>query len=170
MKKRMLIIGVLISLVLVSIVVNKGINRSLKCTRSEELIEGINSEEELRINIKKEEIKRIELKREIKLNEFYDEYETYYDSIEDILIKAYEYLDKDLKIERKEKKLEVKIDTKEKGINLNNLKIKYNGEDKTTLRYDAVTNLGDVSSIKVKENKTKKGLKEELKRLGYTCK
>ena len=61
----------------------------------------------------------------------------------------------------------VNIDTKNKGIVLNNLSIKYNGDDKTTLRYDVVTDLKDTSSINIGDKISKGKLKDKLNKYGY---
>ena len=61
----------------------------------------------------------------------------------------------------------VNIDTRDKGIVLNNLSIKYNGDDKTTLRYDVIMDLDDESAVKVGDAISKTELKEKLKKWGY---
>lgn len=169
MKKRNILIGSVVLIILL-VIIFRSINKPITCTRSEELIDGITTSEKLKVSIKKEKIKKINLNKEIILDDFYDEYGTYYDSIEDILSKSYEYLNADKSIKKEDKKIKVEINTKEKGIVLNNISIKYNGEDKTTLRYDGVTDLKDKTSIKINDKISKKELKSKLKEIGYTCK
>ncbi len=168
--KNKIIFGVVCCLIIGCMFFLFGRNKPIECTRSEELIEGITTKEELKVSIKKNKIKKINLKKEIILNEFYDERETYYDAIEDIMTKSYDYLGADKQIRKEDKKVIVEISTKDKGVILNNLSIKYNGEDKTTLRYDGVTDLKDETSIKINDAISKKEIKEKLKKIGYTCK
>ena len=170
MKNKKIILGVVGCLIIVCTIFLFGTNKPIECTRSEELIEGITTAEELKVKVKKNKIKNINLNKEIILNDFYDERETYYDSIEDILSKSYDYLGVDKQIRKEDKKVVVEINTKAKGVVLNNLSIKYNGEDKTTLRYDGVIDLKDKTSIKINDAISKKELTEKLKKIGYTCK
>lgn len=141
--------------------------KTLKLTREEVLLDGFTTKETLTVKIKLKEIKSINLTKEINLSEYYDEYGTYYDSLEKVLNNGYSYLKSDFNLTRENYKMIVNVDTKDKGIVLNNLTIKYNGDDKTTLRYDVATDLKDQLSINVGDKMSKKELKEKLRKLGY---
>ena len=97
------------------------------------------------VKISLNKIKSIKLTKEINLSEYYDELGTYYDSLEKVLNNGYSYLDSDYNLKREDYKRTVNIDIKDRGIVLNNLSIEYNGDDKTTLRYDVIMDLDDES-------------------------
>ncbi|MCX4365829.1 MAG: hypothetical protein OSJ70_08690 [Bacilli bacterium] len=141
--------------------------KTLKLTREEVLLDGFTSKENLVVKISLNKIKSIKLTKEINLSEYYDELGTYYDSLEKVLNNGYSYLDSDYNLKREDYKMIVNIDTRDKGIVLNNLSIKYNGDDKTTLRYDVIMDLDDESAVKVGDAISKTELKEKLKKWGY---
>lgn len=170
MRKKYLLLGILGILVIVLICSIPFRSKTLKCTREFELIKGFDSSESLIVKINKNKIRDIKLKREIAVSEFYDSYGTYYDSLEDILDQGYNYLEGDYFLQKVDRKMVIDINTSKKGIILNNLNIRYNGDDETTLRYDAITDLSDLSAIKVDDEVSKGKLKEKLKDLGYRCK
>ncbi len=119
------------------------------------------------VKISLNKIKSIKLTKEINLSEYYDELGTYYDSLEKVLNNGYSYLDSDYNLKREDYKMTVNIDIKDRGIVLNNLSIEYNGDDKTTLRYDVIMDLDDESTIKLEDAISKTELKKKLSKWGY---
>ncbi len=141
--------------------------KTLKLTREEVLLDGFTSKETLVVKIHMNRVKNIKLIKEISLSEYYDEFGTYYDSLEKVLNNGYEYLGNDYSLKKEDYKITININTKSKGVILNNLSIKYNGDDKTTLRYDAVTDLNTPSGIKIGDKTSKVELKDKLRKYGY---
>lgn len=168
--KKVLGIIVIVALIVVIALILVFKPKTLKCTRTETLLDGFTTNETLTVKIGMNKVKSIKLNKEINLSEYYDEYGTYYDSLEKVLNNAYSYLESDFTLTRNDYKIIVNIDSKNKGVILNNLSIKYNGDNDTTLRYDAVTDLSDSSTIQAKENITKAALKKKVSDMGYTCK
>lgn len=119
------------------------------------------------VKISLNKIKSIKLTKEINLSEYYDELGTYYDSLEKVLNNGYSYLDSDYNLKREDYKRTVNIDIKDRGIVLNNLSIEYNGDDKTTLRYDVIMDLDDESTIKLGDVISKTELKKKLSKWEY---
>lgn len=141
--------------------------RTLKLTREEVLLNGFTTKETLVVKISRNKIKSIRLTKEINLDEYYDSFGTYYNSLEQILNNGYSYLGNSYDLKRENYKMVVNVDTKDKGIVLNNLTIQYNGDDKTTLRYDVITDLKDKTSINIGDKISKSKLKDKLSKLGY---
>lgn len=168
LNKKMLY-GVVLGLVLiiVTVLLMLFIPKTLKLTREEVLLEGFTSKETLIVKIGFNKIKSIKLTKEISLSEYYDEFGTYYDSLEKVLNNGYSYLENSYNLKRDNYKIIVNVDTKKEGIILNNLSIKYNGDDKTTLRYDVLTDLSDESSIKIGDKISKVELKNRLNKYGF---
>lgn len=157
----------IISLLFLIIFLTLFMPRTLKLKREEVLLDGFTPKETLVVKISMNKIKQIKLNREIELSEYYDEYDTYYDSLGKVLDNGYSYLNHDYTLKKDERKLIVNINTKKSGIVLNNLSIKYNSDDKTTLRYDVETNLSSESSIRIEDKISKDKLKEKLRKYGY---
>lgn len=166
--KRILymIIGVIV-LIIAIILLILFTPKTLKLSKSEVLLDGFTSNETLVVKIHINKIKSIKLTKEISLSEYYDEYGTYYDSLEKILNNGYSYLGSEYNLKREDYKMIVDIDTKDKGVILNNLSIKYNGDDKTTLRYDIETNLSSETAINTGDKISKVELKSKLSKYGY---
>lgn len=131
------------------------------------LLDGFTSKETLVVKINFNKIKQIKLTKEIEVSEYYDQYGTYYDSLEKVLNNAYYYLDNNYDVKREGNKMIVTINISEDGIVLNNLTISYNGDDDTTLRYDAITDLNAESVIMIGDNTSKVELKNKLSKFGY---
>ncbi len=159
------VIGVLV-LILIIVLLILFTPSTLKVTREEVLLDGFKVKEDLRVKIGFNEIKNIKLTKEIEVSEYYDQYGTYYDSLEKVLNNAYYYID-DCDIKRDGNKIIVTINTSEDGVVLNNLTISYNGDDDTTLRYDAITDLNTESGIMIGDETSKIELKEKLSKFGY---
>ncbi|MDE6292320.1 MAG: hypothetical protein K2L98_01420 [Bacilli bacterium] len=160
------VIGVLV-LILIIVLLILFTPSTLKLTREEVLLDGFKVKEELKVKIGFNEIKNIKLIKEIEVSEYYDQYGTYYDSLEKVLNNAYYYLGNDYNLEREGNKIIVTINTSEDGVVLNNLTINYNGDDDTTLRYDAITDLNTESGIMIGDNTSKVELKDKLSKFGY---
>lgn len=141
--------------------------KTLKLTREEVLLDGFTTKENLVVKIHMNKVKSIKLTKEINLSEYYDEYGTYYDSLEKVLNNGYAYLEDSFDLKKEDNKIVIDINTKDKGIILNNLTIKYNGDDKTTLRYDVETDLKNLSTINIGDKISKGELKDKLSRYGY---
>ncbi len=165
LKNKKILLGVICLLVVLLLVVFTP--KTLKLTKEETLLEGFTSKETLIVRISNNKIKNIKLTKEIVLSDYYDSLGTYYNSLEKVLNNGYSYLGDSYNLKKDNNKIKVDVDTKEKGIVLNNLTIKYNGEDKTSLRYDIETDLKSESSINVGEKVSKKQLKKKLKKYGY---
>lgn len=159
--------GVIIGILLIIILFLLLTPSTLELTKEETLIDGFTSKETLVIKIKNSKIKSIKLSRDIKLSDYYSSIDTYTNSLEKVLNNGYSYLGDSYNLKKDNNKIKVDINTKEKGVVLNNLTIKYNGEDDTTLRYDIETDLKSESSINVGEKVSKKQLKKKLKKYGY---
>ncbi len=157
--------GIILILVIVLLILFTP--KTLKLTREEVLLDGFTSNETLIVKIHMNKIKNIKLTKEISLSEYYDEFGTYYDSLEKVLNNGYEYLGNDYSLKKEDYKITININTKSKGVILNNLSIKYNGDDKTTLRYDIETNLDNQSAIKIGDRTSKVELKSKLSKYGY---
>lgn len=164
----MLVTCILLFVILIIYIITKP--KTLTCTREEVLLEGFKSNENLVVKIKADEIKNIKLTKEINVSDYYDKYGTYYDSLSKVLTSSYDYLGTSYNITKKDHNIIAVVDINKDGIILNNLTIKYNGQDDTTLRYDGVTDLNDETTIKINDEYSKDTLKEKLKDLGYSCK
>lgn len=158
-------------IVLIAIVVMAFNHKTLKCNYDDrELIKGMNQSEELKVTIDFGKIKKINMKQSIKINDYYDKKNTYYDSLEKLFRNAYAYLGDDVTVEKVDKSIVANISTKREGIVLNNITIKQNGVEDTTLRYDAETDLKNENAINIKDKINKEELKNKIEKLGYKCK
>lgn len=165
-KDKRVVVGIILVIFVILILVLLT-PKTLKLTKEETLLEGFTSKETLVVKLSNDKVKNIKLTKEIALNDYYDSLGTYYDSLEKVLNNGYSYLEKDYSIRKEKNKILVNVDTKKKGLVLNNLSIKYNGEDDTTLRYDIETDLKDKSSINIGDKISKGELKKKLNNLGY---
>lgn len=145
-------------------------NKTVKCTRNFDFVEGIKSSETVEVKLNSDKITDIKLDRKITLNDFYDSYGSYYSAIENVLKKSYDYLGKNAKIQINDKSINIKVNTKKDGLVLDNLKIYQNGAENTSLRYDGSDDLNSSSAIKINDKIKKGDLENKIKKLGYTCK
>lgn len=166
LKNKKIVFGAICLLVVIIIIIAVT-PKTLTLTKESVLIEGFNSRETIVVKLNGNKISKIKLTREISLNDYYDSLGTYYNSLEKVLNNGYSYLEKNYSIKKEKNKVVVNINTKEKGVVLNNLSIKYNGDDDTTLRYDIETDLKNESSINIGDKISKNQLKQKLKKYGY---
>lgn len=165
-KNKKVVVGIILVIFAILIIILLT-PKTLKLTKEEVLLEGFTSKETLVVKLSNNKIKNIKLAREIVLNDYYDGLGTYYNSLEKVLNNGYSYIEKDYSIKKEKNKVVININTKKKGVVLNNLSIKYNGEDNTSLRYDIETDLKDKSSINIGDKISKGELKKKLNNLGY---
>ncbi len=160
------VIGLVVLIIVIVLLVIL-LPKTLKLTREEVLLDGFKVKETLKVKIGVNKVKNIKLTKEIEVSEYYDKYGTYYDSLEKVLNNAYSYLGNNYDLKREDNKIIITINTSKDGVVLDNLSISYNGDDKTTLRYDAVTDLNTPSGIKIGDKTSKVELKSKLSKYGY---
>lgn len=172
-KKDLIKLGVMFVVFAVILVIIFSLfnSKKLVCTLDNELISGFKNEEDVTFILGGGEIKSIDYDRKISINDYYKNYGTYIDSLENILTTGYKYM-KNKDIETTDNSIAVSFKTRESGIVLNNLSIVYNNDtDDTSLRYDILSDIeNDENSFKVGDKYSKKELKNAIKKLGYSCK
>ena len=155
----LLILGLIIFLILKP--------KKTVCTREITLLKGFDLKETITLKTDKKKIKNISLNKKLYLSDYYDQYNSYYDTLMNVYKKSYKYLDKDLDIYKKDKHIELNLDINDKYIILNNLSIELsNLNDDTSLSYKYETNEDNESTIKIGDELDL----DKLKKYNYTCK
>lgn len=170
-KQNILIAAIITIIILFIILVLKSIsNKTLTCTINNDLMDGFNNEEKIIIKYKNNKINNIKYDRVININEYYQEFNTYPDSLETVLKRGYKYID-NFKVSKESDKVSYGIDLNDSGIVLNNLSITNNNtSNNTSLRYDINSDLSSDNAINIGDKIKKSTLKNKIIKLGYTCK
>lgn len=172
--KKQIAIIIAFTAIIIAIMLLANATNTLKCTSNYNLIKGFKNEEVVKFKVSGDKIRKIKYKRTITLNDYYDSYGTYYDSLDKILNIGYKYLGKKkykVIVNKEDKQVIAKFKTKQ-GIVLNNLTITGNSkQDDTSLRLDILNDIdNDKNAYKVGKKISKKELRKELEKIGYDCK
>lgn len=164
-----IIIVVIILIMLLILLVIKNDNK-LTCTLDKELIDGFSIKEIVEIKINNNKVQNIKLDKTISMDEYYKKYGTYKDTLEKLFDNGYSYVNG--MISSTDTEVNVKVNTNEKGIVLDNVTIKNNAKDeKTSLRFNILNDIEkDKNAIKVGDKYKKNELKKKITKLGYECK
>lgn len=165
------IILIIIIIALITTNINKG--DKLICTKNQEFVKGIVLDEKTIVTIKDNKIHRISIDKTISLDNYYQQFDTYRDSIFNYMNDAYQYLDKkSYKVEKDKESITVKVDVKKVGVILNNLEItRLNETSRDDLGINSSKNIESSSStFRINDEYKIEDLKTKLEGIGYKCK
>lgn len=172
-KKDLIKFGIFIAIaiLILIIIISLFSSKKMVCTKNNNLIDGFINSENITFRFDSGKIKSIDYDRKIKINSYYRSYGTYIEALESVFNSGYKYM-KNKNIETTDDSISINFKTTNSGIVLNNLNIVYNSDtDNTSLRYDILSDIdNDENAYKVKDEYSKKQLKEKIEKLGYTCK
>lgn len=174
-KKFLIIIVAILAIVLVVSIIVFNLNRPVKiqCERKKEFVVGIESKEDLTIFLNKDnKISRIIIDKSIELDNYYQQFETHKNAIYNHMKDAYKYLpEKSYKVTNEKDGIEIKIDTKDQGVILDNLDItRLSESDRKDIKINSSNILESSSSTyKIDDEYKKQELVKKLEGLGYTC-
>ena len=175
-KKLLLIVSIVIFIVLIVIIVLVNANKPSKivCSRNDQLVEGIDLDEDLTIMYnKKNKVSRIIIDKDIKLDEYYQQFDTHKNAIYDHMNNAYKYLpEKAYQVIKTADGVNISIDTKKEGVILDNLEItRLSQSDRKDIKINSSNILESSSSTyKIGDEYKREELIKKIEGLGYTCK
>ena len=162
-----------IALIITLIVINLNKPVKIECEREKQLVLGIDLDEDLTIMLdKKNKINRIIIDKSIELDNYYQQFDTHKNAIYDHMKDAYKYLpDKSYRVTNEKDEIEIFVDTKEKGVILDNLEItRLSESDRKDIKINSSNILESSSSTyKIGDEYKKEELVKKLEGLGYTC-
>lgn len=166
------IIILIVFIIICSIIsINNRHNYTLKCSKTDTTFPGFIITDEYKFKAKNSKIVRIKGKKSITIEADYSKDKTYKKIINSSLTNAYSYLD-DVKVNENDNLLYVDIDTKDKGIILNNFNISLISDNNPNdIRFNTINNLESATKVvKINSSYDKKDLFKYMEGEGYTCK
>ncbi len=175
-KKVLLIVSIVlfIALIVILFLFNANKPSKIECSRNVQMVEGIDLDEDLTIMYnKKNKISRIIIDKYIKLDGYYQQFDTHKNAIYDHMNNAYKYLpEKTYKVTKVDDGVKVSIDTKKEGVILDNLEItRLSQTDRKDIKINSSNILESSSSTyKIGDEYKREELIKKIEGLGYTCK